>query len=263
MSSGISTNSSALATNAAPSSVSNTVAGLINQIGDTAEIDSVTAKLVKIGPPAIPALLKVLKSGTKDRREDAVYVLVRMKTLPFNAFNAVEQVLDKPDTDRVHVALEIQKFYPDSEKAANVLKQELKKGDVSSRVIIARTLSLNPSGKYVPALLDAVTAVTDEDLAVSLAALQSLTDIVLRLPATGPGMVPALTRALEYHSGEVRCQAAKCLGIIGAPAKSAVPALRKMATDNDPGARKAAADAVERINAVKKPKSQSKTPLGF
>jgi len=235
----------------------NAIAGLIKQLGGSGELDSVTKKLVKIGMPAVPALVKVLKEGGKDQRSDAVYVLVRMNSLPADVYNAVEQVLDKPDTDAIRVAMEIQKFYPDSDKAASVLIHGLKNGEPSTRIVIARMLSLIPSEKYVPALLEALSENEKED---RLAVLQTLSDIILKYPSSGRQMVPALTKALDSPFSRVQCQAAKCLGMIGEPARSAIPALEKKRGDSNLEVGQAAAAAVERINSVKTQKPAGKKP---
>ena len=62
-----------------------------------------------------------------------------------------------------------------------------------------------------------------------------------------PSPVAILTESL-YTDRELRLRAAEALGDIGPPAKTAIGALTKMLKDKDKGIRKAAADAIEKIN---------------
>src|SRR5262245_186730 len=65
----------------------------------------------------------------------------------------------------------------------------------------------------------------------------------------GPDDVPALVKALAHEEARVRAEAAEDLALIGAPARDAVPALRKVAEgDPDPLTRLVAARAVAAID---------------
>jgi len=61
--------------------------------------------------------------------------------------------------------------------------------------------------------------------------------------------VPALIRALDQEEPTVRRNAARALGLIGSPAKEAIPALRAALRDRDPMVCGAAATALERVSA--------------
>jgi len=62
------------------------------------------------------------------------------------------------------------------------------------------------------------------------------------------GALPVLIKALEHERGFVRSEAATTLGMIGPPAKDALPALKKAASDPDEAVAKAAADAIAKIS---------------
>jgi HEAT repeat protein len=59
--------------------------------------------------------------------------------------------------------------------------------------------------------------------------------------------VPALVDILRHPDVQVRRDAAAALGRIGRPANAAIPELRRLARDNDPGARHEAELAIRNI----------------
>lgn len=66
----------------------------------------------------------------------------------------------------------------------------------------------------------------------------------------GPEAVPELMKLLSSSTPETRASAAKWLGYMDAVAAPALPRLREMTKDADPGVMHAATDAVERISAA-------------
>lgn len=66
---------------------------------------------------------------------------------------------------------------------------------------------------------------------------------------TREGGVPALIFSLNAPDPGIRENAASWLGAIGTPAKDALPELRKLLEDSDADVRKAAANAMQRIEA--------------
>ena len=253
------TNSILSAKNKTSTNKVETVSSLILQLDGSKDVDTVAKQLVAFGKPSVPELIKLLKTGSRTERSNAAYVLARMKTPPMEAIPVIEKILDEDGTDRMHVALELQKLNPDSVKAVNILSEELRKGTASDRIIIARVLSLSPSEKFVPVLMEMSK---DADGDVCLAALQTLGEIASINSSAGAGMIPAMVKALENPSTFVRRQAARNLGIIGPTASSAVPALEKMTGTEDSKVRDAVLNALHRINAIKQSgKSAGKTSL--
>lgn len=235
-----------------------TVTQLMQELSGRKDIELLADQFLAIGQPVIPRLIQRLEEGANEERFRVIYVLERMKVPPAKVIPVLEKILDENGTDRMHVALELQKLCPDSEKAVHILSEELQKGDAQNRIIITRTLSLSPNEKYVPALLDLIT---DADRGVRMAVLQTLGEIAVHSDTAGSDMVPALMKALGDPSATIRCLAARNLGIIGPSAKSAVPVLEKMAGDKNEKVVKAASDALLRINVVKKQKTDSKKSM--
>ena len=226
---------------------------LMQEMKGQRDVTELVDEFVAIGQPAVPGLVKLLKTGTKIERSNVMYVLARMKTYPAEAIPVIEGLLDEKDADRVHIAVDLQRIDPSSARAMSVLAEEMKKSDVSTRVIIVKMLSLNHDvDKCLPVLLGAMA---DMEPDVRSAAAQTLGEIGLRNKAAGAAMVPALTKALEDQSPSVRMEAARALGLLGEPAKSSLPALQKKAGDKreKEKVKKAAATAINLIN-VEKPK---------
>ena len=68
--------------------------------------------------------------------------------------------------------------------------------------------------------------------------------------AVDPGIIPALTAALQDRDAEVRLAAASALLKIGPAALDAVPALTEAKKDKDARVREAASKALEKITAT-------------
>ena len=89
-------------------------------------------------------------------------------------------------------------------------------------------------------------------LVAELSDEQARADAILTLGKVGEPAVPALLKALDDPDREARRAAAMVLGHIGPVAKSALPALQKMANnDSEDRVREVAAKAVERITRKK------------
>ncbi len=119
------------------------------------------------------------------------------------------------------------------------------------------------SGKMGPesvqALLPAITGgVLDRDLNIRYMAISSLKNFgrasrpavpsLIKALDTFPGGAPELTGPQRYYA-DTRWVAAEALGIVGAGAKDAVPALTKALKDESPNVRQAAAAALKKIQA--------------
>lgn len=230
------------------------VSQLIQDIRGQKDVTEMVGEVVAIGQPAIPALTQLLKEGTRTERSNVMYLLGKIKIYPAEAIPVIEKILDEKNVDRLHMALDLQRISPESAKAMSVIADEMKRGDSSTRMIIIRILSLNPSvDKYLPVLLDAIN---DPDPDVRMMVVETCGEIGAKNKVAGAAMVPALTKALDDKRSRVCAQAARALGLIGEPARSAIPALQGKSGDSNEQVRKAVAIAIGLIN-VEKPKKST------
>ena len=170
--------------------------------------------LAKIGPPAVPALIKALKNGKKKIRAHAAEALGKIGPKARAAVPALVQELrnqgDGKDTIAINIGENAFFRYPGPRsRAATALGQ------------------IGPEAKAaVPALAQVLK---DDDSSIRTAAARALGNI-------GTAAVPALLKALQNDDARVRAasvtglgqispNAVSALGEIGADAKAAVPAL--------------------------------------
>jgi HEAT repeat protein len=171
-------------------------------------------RLMHAGRPALPYLLKALQHGNPSVRYEAASALSGMKLVP--------------DSDSVPILVEA-----------------LADPDPRIRGDCLRVLA--SMGPRAASAAPAVRAAMDsEEYFVCSAAVQTLTDIL-----QGEA-VPDLVKAL---SNQRTCtSAAMALGDLGADARVAVPQLQEIAENGPPGAKSAAAEAVQRITNPTPPK---------
>ena len=231
------------------------VTKLIQDIRGQKDVTAMVHEVEAIGPPAVSALTQLLRDGTKIERSNAMYLLGRVNVYPAEAVPVIENMLDEKGADRVHIAIDLLRINPDSDKAMNVLVNEMKRGDTPTRIIIARMLSLNPNAsKHVDVLIDMMS---DKESDVRSAVAETLGEIGLKDKTAGAVMVPALIMALDDSSPWVRCQSARALGLIGAPAISAIPVLQRKTEDKSDRVKNAATVALALINSAVKQKPSS------
>ena len=109
------------------------------------------------------------------------------------------------------------------EKSTSELLTDLKKGEERERLVAVRTVSNGEPAQVVPALIE----------------------------------------ALKDKENDIRLSAAIKLGVIGEPARDALPALEAALTDRDARVRQAAGKALSRIDPVKYPTPpKSSAPKG-
>jgi len=233
--------------------------------------------LAEIGTSALPGLSQQLRNGNADARYWAAQALARVGPMAsqFAVFLA-ERLSDDPDANvrgaaavalgeigaeakgtagaltaalrdqeshvRILAAEALWKVEKTSERALPVLGKELKGPDVSSRREAAEALGrLNAAAK--PALPLLRKTLADKDTDVRVAAAQAVW-----LVGGDADVVPVLAAALQDKDAESRREAAKILACIGPPAKAAWTGLARLLRDNDPDVRKAAAQAMRRID---------------
>jgi len=252
------------------------VSGLIRDVGGADPDIRWRAEFAigRIGVAAVPPLVEALKSPDAAIRESSAYVLGTIGPRARGAAPALLEAAKDPEPDvRLWSVKSLGEIDP--EPLASVAAFAAALGDESAdmrRVAVTILVKLGPKGAAaVPALVgvlkdadagirwracialrqmgpeakEAVTALVgllaDEDGDVRARAAQALGRI-------GPAAVPALAKALESGDLRVRRAAAGLLGPLGVDAKSVRKALETMASsDADPGARRAAADALRQI----------------
>ena len=199
--------------------------------------------LEKFGPPAIPALIKLLKNTDTNVRHAAVQALGRIGPEAKAAVPALTELLkDKNDQVRQAAAQSLGNVGPEAGVAVPALTELLKAKDKWDRQAAARALGDIGAGAStaVPALTELLN---DKDDQVRHAAAHSLGKI-------GPQArtaIPALTELLKVKDKWDRQTAARALGDIGAGASTAVSALTELLNDKDDLLQLAAAQALGKI----------------
>ncbi|MGE3806225.1 MAG: HEAT repeat domain-containing protein, partial [Gemmataceae bacterium] len=167
--------------------------------------------LQSVGPEAAPAVLACLKSDDAKVRRAAGRTIRWMRDLP------VEPLIEALRSDDPYVRY----------SAAQAL------------------FSLGPQAK--PAAAELIKRLSDRELVKAADQHYAEYTVVDTLAAIGVGAVPELTSALQSDELAVRSGAARALGKIGPPAKSAAPALIKLLDDKFVGVSLEAACALVRV----------------
>lgn len=199
--------------------------------------------LVKIGQPAVPALIQALVDPSSLARANAAYALGEVGyasggigELAEEALPAlIEMLRDKDKEARGRAAYALGGI---GEPAIPALIEALNHEDRDVRSNAAYALGRigEPAKDAVPVLMKAMS----NDDYVRLGAAEALGKI-------GEPAVPALVEALNHEDEDVRRNAASVLGKIGELPKGAVPALIKRLGDEDLYVRYNATIALSRI----------------
>lgn len=226
--------------------------------------------LVKIGPPAVPALLEVLKGGDEDFRSTAYWVLERMG-LP--AVPNLIKALKREDREVRSLAAYLLGNIREKE-AVPPLISLLKDTDLGVRWEAVRALGKIGDSRAIPALLEILTAKNEgirvaavealgriargegrSNEKISLALAKALKDEnrYVRYAAAGElaalgdkRAIPVLIEALRDENEEIRWRAAEMLGKIGD--RKTIRALKRVAKrESDPGILAAITIAIEQI----------------
>ncbi len=234
--------------------------------------------LADMGQPAVPACIRALRDDDWRIRYCAVEALRQMDPVPTQATPALIQAMKDENSDVRSSAAgalggigraaapavpALIDALSDKESAVRGLAaralggigQEAKPGvralmrGVKDKEWFARREAVQALGKMGPVAKEAGPvlegALKDEDEAVRCAAAWALAK--LGLPNKG---LPVLIAGLEGESAWLRGWVARRLGEVGPPAKAAIPALTKALKDQSKDVRKAAAEALKKIQAA-------------
>jgi HEAT repeat protein len=203
--------------------------------------------------------VRELKNPDPHVRQKAVFALGSIGADAEDAVPAVCAVLKEDSSDRVRcdAALALLKMYPASRMTATTLAAALEDRILLTRLNAAIALNrLGPDARpAVPALLKALedkqnnTYIPGFNLSIRETLLQGLG----RASAGSADAVEALSQALQADSlpplilKPCRAAAARALGDVGPEARSAVPLLQAALKDDNGKVRKAAEDALKKI----------------
>ena len=209
------------------------------------DLQVVTVEIIRrIGPPAIPLLVDLLRDQRVSIRRDAVDALIDLSPHTEGIQAALIRTLRDEDAQVVgDAARALGALGPRASSSVRALVTTLSHGDPYVRVYAAEALaSIGP--KAAAATDDLARAVGDPVPGVRWAACEALAGI----GAAAASAVPQLIGALEDEFLYVRIFAAGALGSIGPKAQAARDALRTAA--NDPALRSDAEWALNRIAGV-------------
>jgi len=209
------------------------------------DLQVVTVEIIRrIGPPAIPLLVDLLRDQRVSIRRDAVDALIDLSPHTEGIQAALIRTLRDEDAQVVgDAARALGALGPRASSSVRGLVTTLSHGDPYVRVYAAEALaSIGP--KAAAATDDLARAVGDPVPGVRWAACEALAGI----GAAAASAVPQLIGALEDEFLYVRIFAAGALGSIGPKAQAARDALRTAA--NDPALRSDAEWALNRIAGV-------------
>jgi HEAT repeat protein len=233
-----------------------------------APADAVRPKLTKLSTDSYPlvkvvaawAAAKLDPSDAAARRAavDTAVAALKDQHAPVRgaAARSLVDLKITHDTDPEAVEALVHALADDDEAVAPIVTQALIAGGEASvpKLIngLARPevrgyacmvlIQLGPKGKGAKEALAPLTKEADVHLrAAAVAALAAVA-------GDDPAVVASTAAALDDPQGEVRYAAADSLGRLGPAAKSAEPALRKHADDQDPAVREAVGTALKAIN---------------
>ncbi len=197
--------------------------------------------LARIGPPAIPRCMELLKD--EDGRRSSLASEIFLRLGPTAAPALLKEMKKEGDAARsLRIARLLIGMRMGPEATVPALLEILKRGDPGEeerRSIISVLEKIGPSaGAAVPDLMDIL--------------LQEPSELTRYyafrcLGAMGKAAVPPLVELLKSPEASARRSAAHILGDLGGTAREAVPALQKLESDPGEAARSAAAEAIEKI----------------
>ncbi len=194
--------------------------------------------LVKIGPPAVPVLLEVLKNGDEDLRSTTYWVLERMG-LP--AVPNLIKALKREDREIRSLAAYVLGNIRERE-AAPPLISILEDVDLGVRWEAVRALGKIGDSRAIPALLKILTA---KDEGIRIMAVEALGKIVRKEGRSDKRILSALSKALKDENRYVRYAAAGELAALGD--KRAIPVLIEALREGNEEIRWRAAERLGRI----------------
>ncbi len=198
----------------------------------------------RIGPPAIPLLVDLLRHERTSIRRSAVDALIDLAPYTESIQPALRRALRDEDSEVAgDAARALGALGTKAGPSLRALVKALSHEDAYVRIYAAEALaSIGPNAG--PATEDLARAVGDPIPGVRWAACEALASIGAAAQSAVPQLIEALTDEFLY----VRIFAAGALGSIGPKAKTAREALREAA--NDPALRDEAEWALNRIAGV-------------
>jgi HEAT repeat protein len=202
--------------------------------------------LAALGAPAVPRLIDALKH--EKIRAQVVYILGQIGPPAAPAADALAKLIaDKNPRVTAEAAMAIAKIGPGANSAVPALVAKLQQGDDGNAHALVYALGkIGPDAAAADAVLLGVLKSPDKALAV--AAGWALTQIHPAAAETAAQTVPVLEAGLSAPLPQTRRVALETLSGLGPLAKSAGEAVRKAVSDEDPGVRNAAAQALKSIH---------------
>ncbi len=198
--------------------------------------------------------LRALDSSDEELRHEAIFALGVLGSANPGVVPPLAAILaDDPDAEARHcAALALLKTGPEARAAVPELAQALADEEPSVRMNAALVLAQlgTDARPAVPALIEAVERRGNRtNLGEFTFTIQEMAALALGRASAGSSVaVPVLTRFLKAaRSASTRMGLASALGKVGAPARSAVPQLRALLSDDVPEVREAAAEALKSI----------------
>ncbi|HZZ29086.1 MAG TPA: HEAT repeat domain-containing protein [Pirellulales bacterium] len=212
---------------------------------------NVVDAISSLGEAAVPRLIKALEND--DMQALAVEVLRRLGPKAKDAVPALILEMKDPDPEyRREVEFALAAIGPASKAAVPTLIEHLTSDEPRVRYTACYALGkIGPdAAAAIPKLRDNVTS---DDKFLKVASVWALLHIQPTDKALQTMAVPLLAKSLEESDRElVKEESASALGMIGAAAKSAIPALQKAAQEAEsPKVRAAAQEALKKIQAAK------------
>jgi len=239
----------------APKASSKEISSLIEKFksNDEKELDAAIEKLIKIGEPAIPALIEALREENLLVRRSVAQALGGNGNRAIPALVKASKDSDvKVRRNAVNVLRDIMRYYVSQElsEAKNAVPQLiplLKDSDAEVRRSAASVLG-NIGTEAKNAVPQLIPLLKDFDAGVRSSAAFALG----RIGAEAKTVVPQLIPLLKDSDADVRSSAASALESMGAEAKTVVPQLIPLLKDSDADVRNSAAFALGNIGAEAK-----------
>lgn len=186
----------------------------------------------QLAEQTIPVVLAVARAPEHAAVIDQHHAAEIFAPVPLPATRALIPLFDHANGDVRRWAIGTVSHLVTSDPAVRGPLESALKGDKSAQVRSSAAVALGAWGAdgsgSVPALK---AALADPDLSVRFEAARALVHVTPRGHAARADAVPVLTAACEQKDEETRAEAARYLASLGAPAKGAVPALRKLLAD--------------------------------
>lgn len=191
---------------------------------------------------AAPALVEMVRSEESEEREVALKALLQIGPAARSALPAIRRVIDE-DKGQIRVMAAAAAWrLGDDAKGSNIVCKTLrcKEGELRTGAALLLGEVGAPAKFMVPELR---SLLRDPNAMTRLAAAYSLWRLVADESA-----ISMLIDLLSDKQDALRCEAAVRLGMIGPPAKKAIPALKRVVhEDDDEYVQQFAAEAMEKI----------------